>query len=310
MNDWSLYFQNAEYLAKTRYMLMNREMLPLVIKWLQLEPGTKVLDVGCGSGEYSFYLAGEAKEAEFTGLDMDSDLIRAAQLRAEESGEGERIRFLQGDALRLPFEDGVFDVVVSQTFLINIPDHEGALWEMKRVCKKGGFIASSTAASLPIVTEEGEYPSFYMNWKKPYDRLLRKAWEMYEALSPVSSWVRGLGSTKIQRAFVNAGLGNIRTYPVGGFFSLSNPTVSEEDKKRYLEMDYLAETKKLRTWFEQVPEAKHYFTAEEVAEFEAAALAKKTALTAALGENRIWEWSAVNMLLVIGTNTGNDPVIL
>lgn len=306
MNEWSDYFQNEEFLAKSRYLIMNRDMLPLVARWLRLMPSSKVLDVGCGSGEFTFYLAGETKDVCFTGLDLDGQLVEAARSRASDFGNDNSFQFMQGDALQLPFDDGTFDLVVSQTFLINIPDYRGALQEMKRVCRSGGLVASCTAARIPAVEEAGQYPAFYRNWKPVYDRLFRKAWDMYGKLSPISGRMSGVSPTKVQRIFVDAGLIDVTTYPIGGFFSLSNPTISDEEKKRYLELDYLAETKKLRKWFETVPEAKEYFTEDEVREFEAAAAAKRDALTAAVGENRIWEWQAITMLLVLGTNTGRQ----
>jgi len=306
VNEWSDYFQNEEFLAKSRYLIMNRDMLPLVARWLRLMPSSKVLDVGCGSGEFTFYLAGETKDVCFTGLDLDGQLVEAARSRASDFGNDNSFQFMQGDALQLPFDDGTFDLVVSQTFLINIPDYRGALQEMKRVCRSGGLVASCTAARIPAVEEAGQYPAFYRNWKPVYDRLFRKAWDMYGKLSPISGRMSGVSPTKVQRIFVDAGLIDVTTYPIGGFFSLSNPTISDEEKKRYLELDYLAETKKLRKWFETVPEAKEYFTEDEVREFEAAAAAKRDALTAAVGENRIWEWQAITMLLVLGTNTGRQ----
>ena len=306
MNEWSDYFQNEEFLAKSRYLIMNRDMLPLVARWLRLMPSSKVLDVGCGSGEFTFYLAGETKDVCFTGLDLDGQLVEAARSRASDFGNDNSFQFMQGDALQLPFDDGTLDLVVSQTFLINIPDYRGALQEMKRVCRPGGLVASCTAARIPAVEEAGQYPAFYRNWKPVYDRLFRKAWDMYGKLSPISGRMSGVSPTKVQRIFVDAGLIDVTTYPIGGFFSLSNPTISDEEKKRYLELDYLAETKKLRKWFETVPEAKEYFTEDEVREFEAAAAAKRDALTAAVGENRIWEWQAITMLLVLGTNTGRQ----
>ena len=306
MNEWSDYFQNEEFLAKSRYLIMNRDMLPLVARWLRLMPSSKVLDVGCGSGEFTFYLAGETKDVCFTGLDLDGQLVEAARSRASDFGNDNSFQFMQGDALQLPFDDGTFDLVVSQAFLINIPDYRGALQEMKRVCRPGGLVASCTAARIPAVEEAGQYPAFYRNWKPVYDRLFRKAWDMYGKLSPISGRMSGVSPTKVQRIFVDAGLIDVTTYPIGGFFSLSNPTISDEEKKRYLELDYLAETKKLRKWFETVPEAKEYFTEDEVREFEAAAAAKRDALTAAVGENRIWEWQAITMLLVLGTNTGRQ----
>lgn len=91
---------------------------------LQLEARERILDVGCGTGIFTRVLADESS-AEVVGVDADVALLGVAR----EHGTS----VVSGDALRLPFADDSFDVVVCQALLINLPDPTDALTEFARV---------------------------------------------------------------------------------------------------------------------------------------------------------------------------------
>jgi len=104
---------------------------------LGLSKGTKVLDVACGSGNISFPAARAG--ADVTGVDIAVNLIETARRRAAERGVS--IRFDEGDAEGLPYEDGSFDMVVSMFGAMFAPRPEMVAGELLRVCKPGGTIA-------------------------------------------------------------------------------------------------------------------------------------------------------------------------
>jgi SAM-dependent methyltransferase len=89
--------------------------------WLQVEPGTRVLDVGCGVGRWSRLLA--AKGATVTGVDLSPTMIAQAQHRAVAEGVAERCEFRVQDLSNLDVE-GPFDVVLGVTVLQHILDPE------------------------------------------------------------------------------------------------------------------------------------------------------------------------------------------
>lgn len=103
---------------------------------LGLKPGMRVLDVACGTGNQS--LPAARLGAEVTGLDFAANLLEQARAAAQK--EGLRIRFIEGDAEELPFEDGEFDVVMSMFGAMFAPRPERVAAEFLRVCKPGGLI--------------------------------------------------------------------------------------------------------------------------------------------------------------------------
>ena len=104
---------------------------------LGLKPGMRVLDVACGTGNQS--LPAARTGAEVTGLDLAPNLLEQARKRAQ--AENLKIRFIEGDAEQLPFEDAEFDVVLSMFGAMFAPRPEKVASEFVRVCKPGGLIA-------------------------------------------------------------------------------------------------------------------------------------------------------------------------
>jgi ubiquinone/menaquinone biosynthesis C-methylase UbiE len=106
---------------------------------LDISAGERVLDVGCGSGAVTRDIARRVGERGLAvGLDPSSELLAVARGLAERAGLGDRVEFREGDARRLPFPDGSFDVVVCATVLSHVPEGEAAIPELVRVLRPGG----------------------------------------------------------------------------------------------------------------------------------------------------------------------------
>src|SRR5512139_787985 len=103
---------------------------------LQIAPGERVLDVACGAGQLA--LPAARVGASVTGIDIATNLIEQAQSRAK--AEGLAIRFEEGDAEDLPYDDAAFDVVFSLIGAIFAPRPERVAAEFLRVCRPGGRI--------------------------------------------------------------------------------------------------------------------------------------------------------------------------
>jgi len=100
-------------------------------------PGEKVLDVACGSGNIA--IAAARRGADVTGLDYVPSLLETGRVRAQAEGFPE-IKWVEGDAQALPFEDGAFDAVLSAFGVMFAPDQPKAAAELLRVTKPGGRI--------------------------------------------------------------------------------------------------------------------------------------------------------------------------
>jgi len=107
------------------------------VERLNIQPGMKVLDVACGSGNLAIIAA--QKGAEVTGIDIADNLIDSAKKRAEAAGLN--IKFEVGDAEAMPYEDNSFDLVMTMFGAMFAPRPEVAASELVRVCKPGGTIA-------------------------------------------------------------------------------------------------------------------------------------------------------------------------
>jgi len=107
------------------------------VERLHLRPGTKVLDVACGTGNQSIPAARAG--AEVIGLDIATNLLEQARQRAAD--EKLKIEFIEGDAEKLPYDKARFDVVLSMFGAMFAPRPEVVASELLRVCLPGGLIA-------------------------------------------------------------------------------------------------------------------------------------------------------------------------
>jgi 2-polyprenyl-3-methyl-5-hydroxy-6-metoxy-1,4-benzoquinol methylase len=104
---------------------------------LGVVPGTRLLDVGCGSGQLALIAARAG--AKVTGCDIATNWIEKARIRA--ASERLAIIFEEGDAEALPYKNGQFDAVVSLIGAMFAPRPELVASELARVCRPGGMIA-------------------------------------------------------------------------------------------------------------------------------------------------------------------------
>lgn len=117
------------------------ELLPLaraLLPELPLEDAERVLEVGAGVGALLEDIAGAAVSADVCGVDLSEGMIRLAPK--------ERIRVV-GDAGRLPFRTGDFDVAIAAFILFHLPEPKEGAREMARVLRDGGAAGTITWGS-------------------------------------------------------------------------------------------------------------------------------------------------------------------
>ncbi len=149
------FIPGAIFLSEAVLMLWSsrfgkRHVVEQTIDALALRGDERVLDVGCGRGLVLIEAAKRLPAGRAVGVDLwqrrdqSGNARRVTLENAEREGVADRVKVHDGDARRLPFDDGCFDVVLSSLVIHNIPDALGrmdAMREMARVLRPGGRVA-------------------------------------------------------------------------------------------------------------------------------------------------------------------------
>jgi ubiquinone/menaquinone biosynthesis C-methylase UbiE len=113
------------------------------LKAAALQPGEKVLDVGCGTGTLAVAAWRKVRpEGEVTGVDASPEMVELARRKAKKNGAGAQFKVAPIEGL--PFPDGSFDAVLSTFMLHHLPDDlkEKGFAEVHRVLKPGGRLVA------------------------------------------------------------------------------------------------------------------------------------------------------------------------
>lgn len=117
----------------------------------QLQGARRLLDVGCGPGQFTVLAAERLPHAEVWGIDLAPTMIELARGHAARSLARERLHFEIADAAALPFPESHFDAVLSTGSIKHWPDAVAGLREIHRVLKPGGraYIAEMNRLAPP-----------------------------------------------------------------------------------------------------------------------------------------------------------------
>jgi ubiquinone/menaquinone biosynthesis C-methylase UbiE len=119
------------------------------LRHLPISANDRVLDVGCGSGSMARLIARSFPQAKVVGVDLREQYLEFAKARARDEGI-QNLTFRHGDVFALPFADASFDVVWTKYLLQWVKEPKGALAELKRVTKPGGFFVSCDYVGFAI----------------------------------------------------------------------------------------------------------------------------------------------------------------
>ncbi len=124
--------------------------------WL-LEKGnikadSKVLEVACNMGTTLIHIA-KKYGCDIIGVDLDEKAVEKAKKKVKDNDLEDKVKFMEGDAFKLPFEDESFDVVVNEAMLTMLlgDKKEKALKEYYRVLKPGGVVLTQ---DVVLITDD------------------------------------------------------------------------------------------------------------------------------------------------------------
>ena len=169
--------------------------------------GRTVLDIGCGSGGVTLFLAREYPLSAITGFDVEQPVIDAATRRAEAAGLSETVSFVRGAPGPLPFADASFDLVFSKDAMIHVADKESLFADIFRILRPGGVLAASdwltshdgepSQAMRAYLAAEGL--SFGMASSRRYEQAMRNAG--FEEVTTLSrnAWYREVARGELAR---------------------------------------------------------------------------------------------------------------
>lgn len=160
------------YLRKSRqvhrHMMDTKPWLSqLYTSFLGIRPGLRIVDVGCGPGDFTRYIAKLSKgKARVLGIDANKKAIQAAIVDTKKAGLSRSITFEVGDVYDIPVEDRFADLTCCRSLLIHLTDPVRAVREMARITKVGGTVAA---------VETGRMGAFYDPENEKFSRLSERA---------------------------------------------------------------------------------------------------------------------------------------
>lgn len=121
-----------------KYIVRDVRYKTLLIEQADIQPGHRVLDLGCGTGTLAIMVKQSQPSAEVTGLDADPDMLKVARYKSGEKKA--HVKFDVGFTNKLPYPDASFDRVMSSIMIhhLKTPEKVTTAGEVFRVLKPGG----------------------------------------------------------------------------------------------------------------------------------------------------------------------------
>ncbi len=168
--------------------------------------GKKLLDIGCGTGGISLFLAEKYAPAEVVGLDVDQGLIDRATAAAAERGLSGGATFVCTEPGPLPFEEASFDIVFSKDAMIHIADKETLMADVFRVLRPGGLVAACdwmSGTDGPFSKEMKDYIAledlgFGMASSARYESAMAAAGFENIRMTDRNNWYQGMVTSELE----------------------------------------------------------------------------------------------------------------
>jgi ubiquinone/menaquinone biosynthesis C-methylase UbiE len=142
------FFDFAAHVGLTKH-LGGVEATDKLMEACHVNRGQVVLDVGCGAGATATYIA-KKYGCKVVGVDISAGMIERSRERARREGLTDLVEFRRADAQDLPFEDNLFDAVITESVTAFPEDKQRAVQEYARVTKPGGYVGLNESTWLKV----------------------------------------------------------------------------------------------------------------------------------------------------------------
>ena len=142
---------------------MHRLWKDAMMDWLAPRAGQRLLDVAGGTGDVAFRFLTRAAESQAVVLDMTESMLISGRQRAEAGQMAERLDWVVGDAMALPFADNSFDVYTISFGIRNVTRVQDALREAYRVLRPGGRLMVLEFSRIPNDLAQWVYDKYSFN---------------------------------------------------------------------------------------------------------------------------------------------------
>ncbi|WP_397541825.1 bifunctional demethylmenaquinone methyltransferase/2-methoxy-6-polyprenyl-1,4-benzoquinol methylase UbiE [Roseovarius salis] len=200
----------------SRYDMMNDAMSlgihrvwkDAMMDWLAPRAGQHLLDVAGGTGDIAFRFLARAGAGRATVLDLTEEMLAAGRQRAETENLGDRLDWVVGDAMALPFADNSFDVYTISFGIRNVTRPEAALAEAFRVLRPGGRLMVLEFSQVPNALMRQVYDLYSFHIIPRMGQLIARDRDSYQYL--VESIRRFPDQETFLQMVRDAGFGNAK----------------------------------------------------------------------------------------------------
>jgi ubiquinone/menaquinone biosynthesis C-methylase UbiE len=198
-------------------------------EFLQLRPGMRIVDIGCGTGDFTRYVVRLVPgKCQALGIDSRASSLKAAELETGTAGLSNRISYKQGDAYNLPVSDDYADLTCCRSVLMHLQDPLEAVKEMTRITRRGGLVAAE---------EPGQMISLYDPEDEDFAKLAREIYPLYhEGIRKLEGRDYEIGE-RLPTIFREAGLGEMRAELRDYLLMPSDSRTSLRDVKAQIQID-------------------------------------------------------------------------
>lgn len=138
MKSQQTFFDFAAEVGLTKH-IGGLEATEALLELCHISKGKYILDVGCGAGVTPVFIA-KRYGCRVVGIDISEGMVEKSKERAKRERVTDRVEFRVADAQDLPFDDNIFDAVITESVTAFPEDKQKAVNEYVRVTKPGGYV--------------------------------------------------------------------------------------------------------------------------------------------------------------------------